>query len=1437
MLALDRLFVQLARHRDLAEHLRFRADGASSDLERADLLHRLGELHATSLDDLTTALDTFEEAVSAVPGHANTVASLERLVTGQAHRLRITQILEPLYRDADEWRKLIAIWEAQVELSDDAAESARLLGEIASVHEMRSRDLGLAFNALARAVVALPSESSARSELERVAGVLNAWDELVETYEAAIEKVKDEDPSLVSELLGTIARIHDERRGDPRSAIVTYERLIALDPNDASPLDALEALHTLVGDWRGLVDVLGRKVELTYDPVDRAEILRRAGSVLEELISDAEGAIALYKRAAEEDANDPVALEALDRLYAAGGKNEDLAEVLERRLEVETEASYQLEIAMRLGELTEQSLGQPERAIEAYRRALALEPRLGDALAALARLHEKQQEWNDLLDVLRTQSELAEGAVRVAFHFRIGEVLELRLSEPSEAVTAYRAALELDPRHEQSIQALVRIAKEPDYRSDAVAILEPLFREQARHDDLAKLIALDVSGIDDPFEKKERLRALAVVEEEGRGDGGAAFDALAAALEQDPSDETLPEELARLAQKSGAYEKLADVLSARAASATDPTAGRALWIRVAETAERDLSDDGRAIDAYQKALEQVGDDPELLSSLDRLHVKTSRFDGLLVVIERRADTASAEERSALLVRLGQLREGQFNDTRGAFTAYQEVLEASPEQPEALAALERMAGLSDTEGAAAPDLVSDAVDVLDGAYRQSGKLEKAARLYDAKITLAGSDSDRVRLLQELAGLWEQDLNRPDEALRALRVAFELDPRDDGMLADLERLAETCNMWESLRGLAETVTRNEALDRDSGKDLLVRAAGWYLDHMGDAAAGEAALRAAIAVDAETIEAHERLVTLLRGAGRERDLVTALRAFADADHDEVGKRERLREAASVAASVGDVGLAASCLEALLEVDGSDADALADLCRLKAAAGEHAAVASLLVRRIDVEMTPEGRLALRRELAALYAGPLADQASATSAYEALLDEEPNDMGAIEALEGIYERAQRWQDLQGLIERRLDLAETDRERIAGRVRLARLSEQAFGRRTDAMEQLRDVLSLDAHNDEALDELERLMALEKQWDELVDQLESRIERASGSDAVRMLARVAQIQTDERKDPLRAVEAHERILAIEPSNLASLRALVALHEAAGEYAETAAALERLLPVLDADEARTFAHKLAALAEQELDDVARAETALRQALALDPSHTATRELLKALYERHGRIRELVAMLAEEAEATADPAKKVEALKRVATIHKDRLGDPAGAAHYLEQASKLVPTDRDILLPLCDLYVAAGRAGDAVPVLQQIIASFGNKRSKELAAFHHRMGNALEGMGDTAAALEAYDAAFKIDLANVAILRDLGRLTLGTGDYERAQKTFRQLLLQKFGPEAGITKGDVYYYLGDISAKQNDKAKAISMLERAIAEDKGHELASALLAQVKG
>ena len=209
----------------------------------------------------------------------------------------------------------------------------------------------------------------------------------------------------------------------------------------------------------------------------------------------------------------------------------------------------------------------------------------------------------------------------------------------------------------------------------------------------------------------------------------------------------------------------------------------------------------------------------------------------------------------------------------------------------------------------------------------------------------------------------------------------------------------------------------------------------------------------------------------------------------------------------------------------------------------------------------------------------------------------------------------------------------------------------------------------------------------------------------------------------------------------------------------------------------------------------------------------------------------------MLDAELDTAATDAERVALLRTISDVYRDRLDDPGAAASYLERAVALDDEDRGALVPLCELYMAAGRQQDAVPILQRIIESFGKQRSKELATHYHRLGQALAGMGDAAGALQAYDAAFKIDLTNVAILRDLGKLTHANGDLDRAQKSFRALLLQKLEPDSGIQKADVYYYLGDIASKQGDPRKAITMLERALAEDRGHEQASELLAQLKG
>lgn len=1431
--ALDELLVRQERWAELADHLRHQIELWGDEPIASDLKLRLGRVLLDRLEDASGAIDVFEEVTQVDPHHVETVTALEQLVQAPEHQARIIEILEPIYRATDQWRKRIAIYEARVATTDETFDRVRLLSMIAELHEERAGDRQLAFHAYARALAAQPDDQEVRGQVDRLAQELGTWDSHVAAYEEALKSA--EDPAVKAELLTQVARVHDEMRGDPRSAIETYERLLEVEPDDPTPLDALESLHTMVGDWRGLVAVLRRKVERSYDPQERGELLQRAGSVLEELLSDPAGAIEAYRAALAEDETDEYALEALDRLYEAAADHAQLADVLRRRLEAEQDPETRVALALRFGHLNEVHLRQPHEAIDAYQRALDDDPNQLTAIEALARLYEREAQWPDLLENLRLQAGMQEDvAARVRLLYRAGEVLEREMDDVLTALSTYQDVLSLDPAFEPAIQALLRIGRLDDYREPAAEIVEPLLESQARWDELAEVLAGKAQAAYDPEDKRLGLRRLAEVHERGRGDRAAAFDAYVRALGEDASDEATADDIERLAAELGRWDRAADAFASRASSVLEPEVARALYGRLAAIAEAHLGDDARAVEAYTRAIEQAGDDEAALAALDRLYTKLQAWPELGEILERRVAAAmDPAERSELLVRVGALKQEQFGDLAGAFRAFSEVLDRDPTERRAVSAMEAL--LEDDT------LAADVVEVLEPVYRETGATEKIAALYDVRIGLAETDGERVRFLQDQAQVLETELGDATRALEALRRAFEMDPRDEQLASDLERLAPLADGgWGSLRGLIEKVLEAGGEDFDGMlvRDLNLRAARWYRDALDDVEAAEARYRGAIAADQDASEAHEQLVELLRVAGREKALVAALVHWADVDYDEDAKKARLIEAAALAESAfHEPSLAIRCYEKVLEVDSGHPLALDQLVRLEAGAGNHERVCDLLETRVEVEMDPGVRLGLRKQLAGTYAA-LERVTDAISAWQGALDEAPEDLDAIGALEVLYEGAERWSDLEALVERRLEIARTPEESIAARVRLARLAESRFGRRDDAIEQLREILEEDANNAEALDELERLHTSGEEWDELVALLERRIEHAAGEgEGLALLLRLAVVEAERRGDPARAVEIYERVLEHDPHHVAALGALLAIHRGGEDWEAALGVLERLGAAQADDEAVATAYEAAELAAERLGDAARAEAALRRAYELSGGSRESRERLKAHYEKNEQPDQLAMMLAMDEEETEAPAEKVKLLKRIADLYSGPLSDPGSAAQYLERAAQLDPEDRDVLLPLCDLYIAAGRQGDAIPVLEQIVASYGARRNKEVAVYHHRLGRAKESMGDLDGAMESYDAAFKVDLTNVVVLRDLGRLCMVRGDMDRAQKTFRALLLQKLSDDAGITKADVYYYLGDISARAGDARKAISMLERAKAEDANHEAAAALLAQLKG
>ena len=128
------------------------------------------------------------------------------------------------------------------------------------------------------------------------------------------------------------------------------------------------------------------------------------------------------------------------------------------------------------------------------------------------------------------------------------------------------------------------------------------------------------------------------------------------------------------------------------------------------------------------------------------------------------------------------------------------------------------------------------------------------------------------------------------------------------------------------------------------------------------------------------------------------------------------------------------------------------------------------------------------------------------------------------------------------------------------------------------------------------------------------------------------------------------------------------------------------------------------------------IAEAGRALRGAYERFPRDEATAERLKAYHEGRGDYQALAEVLDAELDAAATDVDKVALLRKISDLYRDRLDDPGTAAGYLERALEIDGDDRGALVPLCELYMAAGRQKDAVPVLGRIIEkTFGHDNAR--------------------------------------------------------------------------------------------------------------------------
>ncbi|MEO1334862.1 MAG: hypothetical protein AAFV29_04435, partial [Myxococcota bacterium] len=779
------------------------------------------------------------------------------------------------------------------------------------------------------------------------------------------------------------------------------------------------------------------------------------GEIREDALNDPDGAIEAYRTVLDADGHHGQALAALERLLGQSDRYEELAKLLQTRLESAADDAGRMQYGLALVTLQDVRLGQPEAAAETVKALLTTQPKEPLLLARLSELLERTEAWADLVPVLERLRDASEDRdVQVAAEARAADVLAQHLSDKKSALARYRAALSIKATHAATIRGLETFLDDPEYRAEAGRLLAPLYEGTNNAQGTVRSLEAQLAAETNPDTRRDLLSRIAQLQTSDLDDAGSAFEALKQAFEEDllddaaftrladlasaanqskalaevyeraadrrtedlellralarlydgvvgaptrakqtwqrvvdlaPGDAEALEALERLTSAGDRPEALAAGLVARADAAEEPQVAAVFLKRAAAVFEQTASDVPRALEIMERARALLPRDRSILQELARYYRTLERPEDLRDVLVTEVDLVEAPmERARVLVALGEAK-AALDDEGGAIEAYRTAIELQPDHAAARAGLEAL--LKGSQGKAAAEL-------LEPVYRRLGDWVRLVETYEGMVEKAEEPSERVERLVAIRSIYEERLDRPDEAFRAAGRAFDEAPDQPDTLEALERLGRQCGAVDELMTMLQTRADSLDLEHPARAVLRARLADHAENLIGDPRRAIEIWQQAHRDQPRNSGPLNELDRLFAQAGEAREQVAVRKSLAELADTPQARADHLIMAAHILEErLSDRPAAAFQYEqVLVQVPNHDM-ALDRLDHLYTESR-----ADLDLGRI-LEVASRNRLGARRadafyRLGKLKQGPLEDPRGAVDAYGEVLRMDPNDVG-----------------------------------------------------------------------------------------------------------------------------------------------------------------------------------------------------------------------------------------------------------------------------------------------------------------------------------------------------------------------------------------------------------------------------------------------------------
>ncbi|HMA91344.1 MAG TPA: tetratricopeptide repeat protein, partial [Polyangiaceae bacterium] len=1221
---------------------------------KSELLHRIAALYEESLGQHGLAFDTFARAVQVDSTNEQSLGSLERLAS-------VT----------DRWSALASLYDAEVEkLAQEPERFVELGLRVAQVYELQLENLDSAIARYRRVLDVDMTNQTAMKALDRLFTQTERWSELVEVL--AKESDLGETPDEILELKFRLGQVYQSRLGELDKAIDAYRDVIAAAPEHQETLQALEELfatevkqvdvgsileplYQANGEWEKLMRVHEAQLRHTETPDERMQMYYRIAEDAEEHLMDPVTAFGVFVRAIKEQPLDertgeeierlaamidegwkelanayadvlglegvgsdvqatigkrlarvyeeeladiqraeetylyvltvverePEALANLDRIYSATEEWVKLAGVLEQRVPASTEDSERIELSVRLGQVYEEQLGQKPDAIRAYRKVFdELDPANAEVIHALGRIYAETEQWTALKTVYERELENAVGDVEEAeIRARLAKISADRLGNVEDAISGWKRVLDLRGEDAEALWALADLYQQQGQWAELTDVLE-------RH--------FDIAESDDERVSILTRRARLFTEQLRRDD--EALETWHRVLDIDYANATALREIAAIWRKRNDPRELVDALHAlieRAGSVIESEEMVACYRELGRVYGTALEQPYESSEAWRHLLEVDPRDFEAMNELERIYRAEERWVDVIGVKMQRADALpSADEQIRELLEVTDLWRKEVGEYDRATTAYEAILRIEPTH-------------------------SDAFDCLERLHTAGERWEALIELYLNRLETREVVSEKSDLLRRIARVFDEKLGDQNQAFDALVNAFAEDYGDDETVKFLERMAHATNRWGEL-----LQTANAWLPETDSKQkiqLCLRVAKWYGQDLQHPEWAQPYYAQIMQLDPNNVQVLRQIAAIHRISAAWQKVGETLQRALDvvaSNEDRKAILVDMGELLERNLSQTDAGI--NYYRQALGVDPLYLPALEALERIYDAQNDASQLVDILSSKVRALTDSESIAKHKLRMGQLFETSLRELEKAGQQYRDVLELDGTSLPAMRGLERVDEATQNWGDLVTVLERQLDVVETERDRVEVLLKLATVLEDQFFKLDQAAQRLEAVLEIDPTSERAYVALERCYRKLKQWLDLINTYERHVNEAtSPATKIELFGYIAQVFADEVGDTDRAIDAYQNIVDLDENHIEALEALAKLYEKQGDAARSIDAMTRVAELSSDGKQRVeMYYRIGKALDEKLSDRAQAQERLEMAVDLDPTHLPSLAALRTI-----------------------------------------------------------------------------------------------------------------------------------------------------------------------------------------------------------------------------